>query len=202
LGAFLKLSSIEEMDMRQGLVNIAMIAILSMSNSALAGPTCSPDSSIIDSMNVIRTTFMKSSHLTISQSVSGLDGIDKYEKLTSSYTIDFVDLDKSDFLIKSNSDKNNPPPFHGSVKNIYVGLDIRNNEIDLLFFRTGMGTDERLFASFKVQESDSQCVLKTKHYQDKYYAQLTIDSWSSLRVEYYFVESGQLDESNQNYFFQ
>jgi hypothetical protein len=104
-------------------------------------------------------------------------------------------------LLKTDIANRDRLPFHGKAKNIYVGMDIQNEELDILVFRSGMGLDERLMASFKVQESKEKCILATKYYNDEYRAQLTVDSPSSLRIEYYLKDSGLLDEYVASFFF-
>jgi hypothetical protein len=137
-----------------------------------------PDASIVDNTDVLRSMFMQSKKMKIMQKIDGTN-----DTVTSMYSFDFVDIGLSDSLLKTDIANNDKAPFHGKTKNIYVGIDIKNNEIDILFFRSGMGLDERLTASFKVQRSNGKCILATKYYNDEYRAQLTVDSPSSLRIE-------------------
>ncbi|MFT6330753.1 MAG: hypothetical protein ACJAYN_002699 [Bermanella sp.] len=183
--------------MNKRLLSVLIVGVCLSSNKVIAGPVCSPDLSALDNMNVLRKVVMQTKKMGITQKFHGVT-----ESIVSNYTFDIIDLDSTDFLIKTQKDDSTPPQIHGIIKNIYVGLDNRNEEIDLLFFRAGMGVDERFLASFKVQKSDNKCVLATPHYDEKRYAQLTIDSWSSLRLEYYLIDDGEIDEYAPNYIFQ
>jgi hypothetical protein len=187
----------KELIMNKRLLSILIVGVFLSSSKVIAGPVCSPDLSILENMSVLRKVVMQTKKMEITQKFHGTTEI-----FISNYTFEIIDLDSTDFLLKTQRDVSKPASTHGVRKNIYVGLDLKNQEIDLLFFRTGLGIDERLLASFKVQESDNKCVLATHQYDNKRYAQLTIDSWSSFRIEYIWVENGEVDEYTLNYIFQ